>query len=181
VVIYSRQHLLEPAYVVKPGETLPQIAETYDVPWQLLAKINGVADLQNLQPGRELKVVRGPFRAVVHLDRYEMTLMLGGLYAGRFPIGIGQDNYQLEGTYDVRDKTVNPTYYGLTEIVDADDPNNPLGERWIGLDGRVGIHGTNNPANVGRAEGKGSICLSDRDAEDVYDILSVGSRVVIMR
>ena len=41
-VIYSRQSYLEPAYTTQPGDTIGQIAQKYDVPWQLLAKINGL-------------------------------------------------------------------------------------------------------------------------------------------
>lgn len=189
-VIYSRQHLLEPPHKVQPGETLEQIAERYNVPWQLLAKINGVRDPSNLPPGRELKVVRGPFSAVIDPDNYELTLMLEGRYAGRFAIGIGRDQRPLEGTYVVKDKTINPTYYGPDQVIDADDPNNPLGERWIGLGHpgashlenlQLGIHGTDNPQNVRSNQGRGSICLGERDIEDLYDILSIGSRVVIRR
>jgi hypothetical protein len=189
-VLYSRQHLLEQPHVVQPGEGLREIANAYNVPWQLLAKINGIRDPQNLPPGQRIKVVRGPFHAVVHLDRYELVLTLQGRYAGRFPIGIGRDQQQLEGVYEVKDKTIDPAYYGPDQFIDAADPNNPLGERWIGLGKpgsnilqttRLGIHGTNDPANVGSGSGRGSICLGSRDVEDVYDILSIGSRVVIQR
>ena len=41
-VIYSRQHYLEPAYVTQPGDTLDKVAQKYSVPWQLLARINGL-------------------------------------------------------------------------------------------------------------------------------------------
>jgi lipoprotein-anchoring transpeptidase ErfK/SrfK len=58
-----------------------------------------------------------------------------------------------------------------------------LGERWIGLDSgnQLGIHGTNDPASIGRAESRGCIRLSPTDVDDVYDILSIGSKVVIRR
>lgn len=189
-VLYSRQHLLEQPHVVQPGEGLREIANAYNVPWQLLAKINGIRDPQNLPPGQRIKVVRGPFNAVVHLDKYELVLTLQGRYAGRFPIGIGRDQQQLEGVYEVKDKTIDPAYYGPDQFIDAADPNNPLGERWIGLGKpgsnilqttRLGIHGTNDPANVRSGSGRGSICLGSRDVEDIYDILSIGSRVVIQR
>jgi LysM repeat protein len=188
-VIYSRQHLLEPPHVVRAGETLDQIAAEYDVPAGLLAKINGVRDPKNLQPGSQLKVVRGPFNAVVNLEKRDLSLMLQGRYAGRFRIGVGRDCPSLEGTYEVKDKTVNPTYYGRDKVVDAEDPANPWGERWIGLGNPagaaqatpVGIHGTDNPLNIGATADRGAICLGKRDVEDVYDILSIGSRVVIRR
>ena len=168
-VVYSPEHLLERPYTVQSGDTLPRIARAYGVPWQLLAKINGIQDPENLQPGQELKVVRGPFDAVIHLDTHELTLKLGGLYAGRFPIGIGRDQRDLEGTYFVEDKILQP------------DPNAPLGQFWIKLTDQIGIHGTNDPQYVGSDDGPGSICLDQQDIEDVHDILSIGSRVQILR
>jgi lipoprotein-anchoring transpeptidase ErfK/SrfK len=181
-VIYSQQHLLEPAYRVRPGETLEQIAQTYNVPWQLLAKINGIRDPQRLEPGRQLKVVRGPFGALIDLDTYELTLMVGGRYAGRFPIGVGRDHPNLEGSYVVRDKLVDPAGSGPGGAPGTGDPNsNPLGRYWIDLGNQVGIHGTNDPQNLHRTGGRGSVCLGDRDIEDVFGILSIGSRVIIQR
>ncbi len=49
-VVYSTQHLLEPPYEVQPNERLEDIAQRYNVPWQLLAKINGIEDPQTLRP-----------------------------------------------------------------------------------------------------------------------------------
>lgn len=180
-VIYSRQHLLEAPYRVRPGDTLQQIAQSYNVPWQLLARINGVRDPDRLEPGQELKVVRGPFNALVELDKYELTLMLGGSYAGRFPVGVGRDHAHLEGSYTVQGKTPNPPYYSRDANFAANDPNNPLGRVWIDLGNHVGIHGTNDPQNLHRTAGRGSVCLGDQDIEDLFGILSVGSRVIIQR
>ncbi len=180
-VIYSNQHnLLVPAYVVQPGDTLQSIAEKFQVPWQLLAKINGVAPTQ-LQPGSELKVIPGPFDVVVDLDEFLLTLYVQGRYAGRFRIGIGQDNSTPEGEYVIQQKIENPIYYGPDQQIAADDPQNPLGERWIDLGNSLGIHGTNNPESIGKAESRGCVRLSPADVADVYDILSVGSRVTIRR
>jgi len=181
-VIYSRQHLLEPPYVVRPGDTLDQIAEKYNVPVILLARINGIRDPQQLEPGRELKVVRGPFSAVIRLDKHELSLMVDGRYAGRFAIGVGCDQPKLEGEYTVREKGINPVYRGPDgTTVPGGDPRNPLGKIWIGLSDNVGLHGTVDPQNVGRDDNRGTICLGDRDIDDLYGILSVGSRVVIQR
>jgi hypothetical protein len=38
-VIYSRENRLEPPYIVQSGERLEDIAQKYNVPWQLLAKL----------------------------------------------------------------------------------------------------------------------------------------------
>jgi hypothetical protein len=176
-VVYSRQNLLEPAYVVQPGDTLQRVGELYNVPWQLLAKINGIPDPQYLRTGDQLKVLRGPFDASISLHDFEMTLLLRGRYAGRFRIGIGQDQSTPEGEFVVREKVMNPAY----QTIPAGDPNNPLGGRWIDLGNQIGIHGTNDPQSIGRADSRGCVRLSPTDIDDVFDILSVGSKVVIRR
>jgi len=181
--IYSRQAILDEAHVVQPGEDLERIAESYNVPLQLLAKINGIRDPRSLRPGMPLKVVRGPFQAVINLDSHKLTLMVNGYYAGHFPIGVGTDHTKLEGSYTVQAKMVNPDYYNPKNgaRIPAGDRNNPLGRRWINLGEQIGIHGTNDPSSIGTSQAAGSICLGDRDIDDVYDILSIGSRVTIRR
>ena len=192
-VIYSRQSYLEPPYVVQPGDTIDRIAQRYRVPWQLLARINGLMppgtpnsdDLlkdQPLAPGKQLKVVQGPFDAVVQLDKRQLTLMVQNRYAGRFSIGVGRDQPKLDGQYTVGEKKLNPTYYGPDGItISPNDPKNPLGGAWIGLTDRIGIHGAADPQSVGRDDNRGTICVGDRDLQDLYGILSVGSRVTIVR
>ena len=77
-VIYSQQDLLLPPHVVQQGETLLSIAAPLAVPWQLLAKINGVEDPARLVPGESLKLVRGPFDAVVSVSRRRLSLQVAG-------------------------------------------------------------------------------------------------------
>ncbi len=181
-VVYSTQHLLEPPYEVQPGERLEDIAQRYNVPWQLLAKINGIEDPASLRPGERIKVVRGPFNAVVDLEKRELTLTLAnGSYAGRFPIGIGQDQPPREGSFTVSDKVVDPVYHGRNSVVGAGDQANPYGTRWIGLGTDLAIHGTDRAENVGRTDLPGSISMKPQDIEDVFDILATGSQVTIRR
>ena len=180
-VIYSREHVLLPAYEVQPGDTLERVAQHYRVPWQLLAKINGTQDPNQLRPGDKLKVVQGPFDASVNLRTQRLTLFLGGRFAGCFSAGIGAENTTPEGEFNVKVKTPNPNYYGPDRVVEAGDPNNPLGKYWIGLGDQLGIHGTNDPQSIGRADSRGCIRLSPRDIEDVYDMMTVESRVRIYR
>jgi lipoprotein-anchoring transpeptidase ErfK/SrfK len=182
-VIYShKHHLLERPYEVKPGETLEQIAQQHQVPWQLLAKINGIDDPATVQPGRTLKVVRGPFDAVVDAKHLRLTLFLAGRYAGRFAIGVGRDMPPLAtDDFEVRAVVANPVFHGQDMVVKAGDPNNPLGRIWIDLGNQVGIHGTNDPQHVGANTGRGCILLKPADISHVQDILTVGSRVIIRR
>ena len=177
-VIYSRGHYLDRPYRVQAGDTLVDLAKQYQVPVGLLAKINGMDPKQPLPVGADLKVVRGPFEAVVDLQKRELLLLLQGTrYAGRFPIGIGPGLVEQTGVYMITDKTD-------TEAIATgrqDDPNRIYGSRWLGLGERLGIHGTYKPETIGQAASEGYISLMNNDIKDVYDILSVGSKVTIRR
>lgn len=178
-VIYSQRNLLEQAHRVGQSEDLVDIAEHYDVPWQLLANINQIRDPMTILPGTELKVVRGPFRAEVSLGQQELTLFLGDLYAGRFPIGIGSDPVPKIGTYTVQDKQTSKTYYNLAgSPVPPGSPDNPYGNVWLDLGGQICIHGS--PSTTQPTD-KGCISLAADYADDLYGILSQGSSVTIRR
>src|SRR4029078_1834893 len=121
-VIYSTEHQLEPARVVKPGETLDTISKEYNVPSQLLAKINGIQPTGPLQPGQQLKVVRGPFAAVVDLSRNELTLTIDERYAGKFHVMIPPRISLIYAQWWVDQKlsgstpTASPSAYATTPI-----------------------------------------------------------------
>ena len=179
-VIYSREHLLEPPHTIVQGETLQAVADRYQVPMELLVKINGIADPLYLPAGTQLKVIKGPFDALVDKSRRQLTLFVGdGLYAGSFPVGFGRDLTLPEGNYVVQAKLVNPTFQAADGMIAADDPSNPLGERWLDLGNRQGIHGSIDPAALASPGSRGYLILNPRDSEDVYDILSLGSKVMI--
>lgn len=179
-VIYSREHLLEPPHTIVQGETLQAVADRYQVPLELLVKINGIADPLYLPAGTQLKVIKGPFDALVDKSRRQLTLFVGdGLYAGSFPVGFGRDLTLPEGNYVVQAKLVNPTFQAADGMIAADDPSNPLGERWLDLGNRQGIHGSIDPAALASPGSRGCLILNPRDSEDVYDILSLGSKVMI--
>jgi len=180
-VIYSREHLLASAHTVRKGETLYDIAHQYNVEYRLLQNINSreVSDPLILVPATELKVVPGPFHADVNLATGELTLVVGELYAGRFPFTLGDQPPQ-PGEYKIIDKrSQQKTYVGFDgKMIPANDPHNPFGGWWLSLGGEVAIHGS--PAIPGDKT-LGCISLSPQDAQDVYGILSIGSEVRIRR
>jgi len=181
-VIYSREHLLASPYEVRRNETLMDIAQKLQVPWNLLLSVNRevVNDPQILVPGTQLKVVPGPFRADVSLATGEVTLFLGEMYAGRFPFALGNEPPQ-PGSYKVIDKLTNRTYYAADgRTIPANDPANPYGDAWIDLGHEISIHGSPISSAAPLAT-LGCISLSPQDARDVFGILSVGSDVTIRR
>jgi hypothetical protein len=180
-VIYSRRHLLDLPYVVAPGEKLADIARMHEVPLEILAKINGVADVDNVMPGTKLKVIKGPFRAEVSLKDKEITAFLGDLYAGRFPISTGSDPEPREGVFQIVEKQRDRNYYGSGGLqIAGSDPRNPYGGYWLDLGQQLSIHGSAVNPTPDNAK-LGCVSLSPLDAEDIFTMLSRGCQVTIKR
>jgi peptidoglycan hydrolase-like protein with peptidoglycan-binding domain len=60
-------------------------------------------------------------------------------------------------------------------------PDNPLGTRWMGISvPGVGIHGTPNPASIGYSISHGCIRMKKRDAESLFRLVRVGTRVWVL-
>ncbi|GEM_PF-3167150 len=163
-VIYSPQSVLEPPYVVQPGDTLPRIAQSYGVPWQLLARINGISDPANLVPGQRLKVLRGPFDADLDTRTRELTLRLQGLYAGRFNLLAVPDTNQLGSSLFVEDKS------GANEE-----------SFWIKLNDRLQIRGAADLARQQPSPTNQVIAVEQDQIQNLHTILSVGSRLRVIR
>ena len=168
-VIYSQQDLMLPAHVVVPGETLPQIAGKLGVSWQFLARINGITDPMRLVPGESIKIVRGPFDAVVSLSRGRLSLQLRGSYAGEFPVVVGSRFESSVGrvlpVVEVRrgGTAASPTARPSRGLVLAEDLAIEAGE-------------TTGSASAGQTR---SLIVSSRDLDELIDILGPGSMVLV--
>jgi hypothetical protein len=173
-VIYSTEHELEPAYRVGPGETLVDIAARFQVTPELLAKVNGLTLQSRLTPGTELKVVRGPFHAV--LSEGGLRLVLDGRYAGRFEAA-GPANWPTDA-WTVQQKVPGPA---------AGGPAPTGGEKKILLAPSIPAAGTEGAAILTGAPATGAtpagpaVYVAAKDMEDLFDILTVGSRITIRK
>jgi hypothetical protein len=166
--------------VVQQGETLLSIAAPLAVPWQLLAKINGVPDPARLVPGETLKVLRGPFDAVVSVSRRRLSLQVGGNYAGSFPVVVGRQIRERVGSalpvVAVQRGDALPEQAGGAAQVAWAQP----GALSIGLADGLTIEGMADPATVSEDTIPGtSLIVADRDLKELADILGQGSRVLV--
>jgi lipoprotein-anchoring transpeptidase ErfK/SrfK len=93
------------------------------------------------------------------------------------------ENLTPEGLFTITVKAPEP-YYRKKDIPGG-DPQNPLGSRWIGFDaentdGRTyGIHGTNDPASIGKKISQGCVRLQNEAVESLYDYIPVGTKILI--
>ncbi|MCA9006099.1 MAG: L,D-transpeptidase family protein [Planctomycetaceae bacterium] len=178
MIYFSPQpHFMTP-YEIQPGDQLRKVAKDYKINWEYLAKLNQI-DPVKIRPGQKLKVIKGPFNAFVDLSDFTLTVHAHGYFVRRYSIGTGKDHSTPTGKFLVKDKLVDPVYYGPDGVIANDDPTNPLGERWIDIGDSYGIHGTIDPASIGKAESKGCVRMLNEHVAEVYDLLGIGSEVVI--
>lgn len=172
-VIYSQQHLLMPPHVVAAGETLQTIAAPLGISSQLLGKINGISEASPLVPGEHLKVIRGPFDAVVSVSRRRLSLQLRGAYAGSFPVVVGRHFLPRVGSTlaveEIRRDV--PTSRPM-------DPRAAVQQGIVLADGLV-IEAAADPSMVSDDATPASLIVSVRDLVELSDILGPGSSVLI--
>jgi LysM repeat protein len=173
-------------YEVEAGDVLVKIAKPFHVPPEFLMRINGIKNARLIRQGQKLKIVRGPFDLLADLSEFELTVLQNGKFVRRFSIGVGRsDSPTPVGLFKVGTKLVNPTYYPPPSDTEhrrplpPDHPENPLGTRWIDIGLGYGIHGTADDQSVGQESSRGCIRMRNNDVEELYDMVTEGSRVLI--
>jgi lipoprotein-anchoring transpeptidase ErfK/SrfK len=123
--------------------------------------------------------------------------VLGGGRAIRYGVGVGRQGFEWSGDAVIRRKAKWPRWIPPKEMVERDPlakkwadgmpggPENPLGARALYLfQGKVDtlyrIHGTFQPETIGRAVSSGCIRLINADVADLYDRVTLGTRVVVL-
>lgn len=167
-------------YVVKKGDTLNKIARDYNIPYELIQSVNDIKG-HLIHPGQRLKIVKGPFDALIELQKFRLTVYLRGNFVKEYPIGIGKAGITPIGKFTVKNKLRDPAWTKPGEQMAADDPENPLGERWIGVESDYGIHGTIEPESIGKATTEGCIRMYEADVEELFDLIVPGKSTVEIR
>ncbi|MBU0640131.1 MAG: L,D-transpeptidase family protein [Planctomycetes bacterium] len=197
--VFSRQQLpndpLCDTHLIASGDTLINIGRQYDVPADVLMTINRISDPRRIRADQRIKVLRGPFNAKIYKSQFRLDVYLQDLYVRSFRVGLGANGATPEGVWRVKERLPNPTYYPPASatnkrIIAADDPQNPLGEHWIGLEGvqgeavgqeGFGVHGTIEPESIGRAVSMGCVRLRSEDVAILYGMMQPGrSSVTIL-
>ena len=186
------------SYVVKKGDSLAKISsrEKLGTDWRFVQRINGMASEKALRPDMRLKLAHGPFDAEVVKADFRINIYAGTgsdrVMVASFPCGTGTNDSTPVGTFKVRSgsKLIDPQWTNprTGEKFAANDPKNPIGERWIGLQGTTpdtakftgyGIHGTTEPQSIGQQMSMGCVRLGDAEVEVVYELIGEQSTIVI--
>lgn len=189
-------------YRVQSGDFLSTIArrEGTDTDWKFIQRINNMANPNALRLNQRLKLVQGPFHAVISKRHYRLDLFAderdsngNRIFLRSMPVGLGEYDSTPAGAWVVRNREENPGWVNprnSRERYDRDDPLNPIGEFWIGLLGTdentidesgIGLHGTIEPETIGTQASMGCVRLGTDDIAILYEVLMPErSEVVIL-
>ena len=167
-------------YVVKPRDNLVNIAKAHHTTVGLLMKSNKLTS-NVIHPGQILKVIKCPFSLVIDKSQNLLFLKRKGEIIKTYVISTGENNSTPVGVFKIVIKLINPTWFKTGAVIPPDSPENILGTRWMGLDIEgYGIHGTREPEKLGQHVTSGCIRMSNEDVEELYGIVPMGTKVVIV-
>lgn len=190
------------AQVKSQDEDFSSIGEKFDVGYYEMLEANPGVNPDNPPVGTIL-IVPTQYILPVELKKNtivinltEMRLYYLPKYGNKvyiFPIGIGKEDWETPlGETTVVDKIKNPTWvipeavyrfrklngYGDQRVIPA-GPDNPLGKYKLRLANPAYlIHGTNVPEGIGRRGTAGCIRLFPKDIEQLYNLVTIGTRVI---
>ncbi|MEA3367039.1 MAG: L,D-transpeptidase family protein, partial [Planctomycetota bacterium] len=166
---------------VQAGETLTAIGQRFLIPYPLVMRLNGL-ETTAIRAGQKLKVVQGPVHLEILKGRFELRAWMDEVCLRVYPVALGTNNSTPEGTFNVKNKILNPPYQPQhkprSEYRAAGASDNPLGTRWIDLGNHYGIHGTIEPESIGHDVSEGCIRMYNRHVEEVYNLVVVGASKV---
>ena len=164
--------------------------------------------LQRLNPGKPLDVAGTELRvpnlanvvplaaaASIVVDKSESTVELldaEGKAIAQYPASTGSEHDPLPvGEWKITGVSLDPTFHYNPELFwDADPshakariapgPNNPIGVAWIDLSKpHYGIHGTPEPATVGKSQTHGCIRVTNWSAREIAQSVKAGIPAVL--
>jgi lipoprotein-anchoring transpeptidase ErfK/SrfK len=117
---------------------------------------------------------------LVSIPDRKMALLASGKVVRVYRVAVGKTSTPSPvGEFKIVTRVSNPTYYHKGHVVGA-GKGNPVGSRWMGLSAKgYGIHGTNQPGSIGKAESTGCIRMGKRDIEELFTLVDVGDAVQI--
>jgi lipoprotein-anchoring transpeptidase ErfK/SrfK len=146
---------------------------------------------------REVVEYPSPYSAgtiVISQTARKLFLIVDSQRAIEYPVAVAKRGKEWSGYAKVDGKYVEPAWSPpesvrrdhpeLPDVIPGGSPHNPMGARAITLDrDEVAIHGTTRTmrASVGTAASYGCIRMLNEDVIDLFDRVSVGAPVVMVR
>ena len=127
---------------------------------------------------------------IIDTGNTALYYVLGSGRAIRYGVGVGRDGFTWSGVQTISQKAEWPDWHPPARMIArqpylprfmAGGPGNPLGARAMYLgSSEYRIHGTNDPSTIGKFVSSGCIRLTNDDVIDLFNRVSVGTRVVVL-
>jgi lipoprotein-anchoring transpeptidase ErfK/SrfK len=127
---------------------------------------------------------------IINTPERFLYLVNGDGTARRYGIGVGRPGFTWAGAHKITAKREWPDWYPPEEMLKRQPYlpvhmpgglDNPLGARAMYLGSTLyRIHGSNEPWTIGHAVSSGCIRMRNEDVIDLYDRVSVGTKVVVI-
>jgi hypothetical protein len=121
---------------------------------------------------------------IINKSTNQLAFFDNGKLVKTFKVGTGRSmSYTPEGTFSIVNKIKNRPYY--KKNIPGGSPNNPLGDRWLGLNARgtygttYAIHGNNNSSSIGKYVSSGCVRMYNEDVRWLFDRVKLHTKVVI--
>jgi lipoprotein-anchoring transpeptidase ErfK/SrfK len=128
-----------------------------------------------------------PIRLEIHRADCKLAICCGPIRIKTYPIAVGRAGWETPlGQFKVLQLVRNPVWkHPLTgKIYPPGDPKNELGRYWIGFwndgDTCIGFHGTPHPATVGKSVSHGCVRMYNKDIEELFSQVRLGTTVAVV-
>jgi len=132
-----------------------------------------------------------PGTIIINTGERRLYYVLGGGQALRYGIGVGRVGFTWAGVTKVSAKKEWPEWTPPSDMLRRrpDLPrhmrggiDNPLGARAMYLGSSLyRIHGSNEPETIGQAVSSGCFRMTNEDVVDLYNRVSIGAKVIVLR
>lgn len=187
----------------QPGDTLEDLADRHGIGFHEIVEANRHIHTNELYGGEEILIptqyVLPKYRKGIVINVAELRLYYftpDGQYVYTYPVGLGRKGWRTPTTSTtVVRKAVNPTWtapstirHYLLQVTGQlvpksmpPGPENPLGKYalYLGKHGYL-IHGTNQPASIGKLVSAGCIRLFNSDVQELFRQARTGTPVRIV-
>lgn len=137
-----------------------------------------------IEPSPREDQAKEALRIEVDASEYLLSIVRGDVILRSFPIGLGFAGRTPIGEFQIANKISEADGYNRGDVVLAGAPDNPLGSSWTGLgDGTspssYGIHPMADTGSIGTSLSQGYVRMRPGDAETLFRLVPIGTRVLI--
>lgn len=171
-------------YAVQPGDSLAKIAKQFGTTVTAIRWLNNLKG-DVIHPRQTFKILKGKLRVEVDKSDFRLDVLVDDKFLYSTDVGLGRHGKTPLGKFVIEICQKHPTWYppGQPEVPHG-DPDNPLGDYWLGfydtdLHSGYGIHGTDDVNSIGHESSDGCIRLRNEEVEILYRLLPPGTEVIV--